>query len=231
MPLYVTDYLADTGHLSTLEHGAYLLLIMHYWMQGAIPDDDYRLAKIARVGPKTWEQIRPTLAGLFHDGWKHKRIEAEISRVKDIAGKRRLAGMAGASVRYGKNLANAKQTHTQSQSQSHTQEEIDSACLLFEKFTNEYPFSPIESRAKAFDAFLDLNPESRVSAVNAVAPFKAWLKKQKDYPHLNAATFLSERRFEGFANDPSLSPEEIQARRDKADRLLNRGKYAESEAA
>ena len=46
MPLYIGDYMADTGHLSTAEHGCYLLLIMHYWENGSIPIEDDKL--------KTW---------------------------------------------------------------------------------------------------------------------------------------------------------------------------------
>ena len=80
MPFYVADYLADTGRLSTLEHGAYLLLIMDYWRNGGIPDDDRKLARIARMSDADWLLIRANIAELFHDGWSHKRIDAEIAK-------------------------------------------------------------------------------------------------------------------------------------------------------
>ena len=46
MPFFVGDYLADTSHLTTTQHGAYLLLIMHYWATGGLPTTDRELRTI-----------------------------------------------------------------------------------------------------------------------------------------------------------------------------------------
>jgi|SRR5271169_6014201 len=95
MPLYVGDYLGDTGHLTTAQHGAYLLLMMHYWRKGELPDDDRQLSKITKLSLKTWCEYRPTLQDFFHSGWKHKRIDAELERMMCVSEKRAIAGQKG----------------------------------------------------------------------------------------------------------------------------------------
>ncbi len=95
MPLYVGDYLGDTGHLTTAQHGAYLLLMMHYWRKGELPDDDRQLSKITKLPLRTWCEYRPTLQDFFYDGWKHKRIDAELAKMLRVSQKRAIAGQKG----------------------------------------------------------------------------------------------------------------------------------------
>lgn len=95
MPLYVADYLADTGHLSTLEHGAYMLLIMHYWQRGGLPDDDARLASIARASLEQWSGMRDTIAEFFNGDWSHDRIDEELEKARKAYEKRASAGRKG----------------------------------------------------------------------------------------------------------------------------------------
>jgi uncharacterized protein YdaU (DUF1376 family) len=83
MPLVIGDYLKDTARLSTEQHGAYLLLIMDYWVNGPPPDDDAELSAITGLSPKAWRSHRDKLAKFFRieDGhWRHKRVEEELER-------------------------------------------------------------------------------------------------------------------------------------------------------
>lgn len=91
MPLYVADYRAKTAHLSTLQHGIYLLLIMHYWTTGGLPDDDAQLARIACVTAAEWRKNKTTIESFFKPGWKHGRVEEELAKAAEISGKRRAA--------------------------------------------------------------------------------------------------------------------------------------------
>ena len=95
MPLHVAEYVADTTHLSTVEHGAYLLLIMHYWQNRGLPADDAKLARICRMPVAEFTAIRDTLAEFFADGWTHKRIDAELAKADEKYEKRASAGRKG----------------------------------------------------------------------------------------------------------------------------------------
>lgn len=91
MPLHIDDYLADTGHLTGAEHGAYMLMIMHYWQNGRLPENERLIARIARMDTSQWDESRDVLAMLFGPDWTHKRIDAELAKADEIIEKRRAA--------------------------------------------------------------------------------------------------------------------------------------------
>ena len=91
MPLYIGDYLRDTTRLTTAQHGAYMLLIMDYWTNGAPPDDDAVLASITKSTPEDWAKIRAAIASKFQiEGgvWRHSRIDHELAEAQDNKQKR-----------------------------------------------------------------------------------------------------------------------------------------------
>lgn len=99
MPLYVADYLADTAHLNAAQSGAYLHLIMHYWQKASLPDDDQALSRIARMTLAEWKRTRALVQPFFSNGWKHGRIEFELSEAARISAAARKGGEASARSR------------------------------------------------------------------------------------------------------------------------------------
>jgi uncharacterized protein YdaU (DUF1376 family) len=69
--------------------------MMHYWRKGDLPDDDRQLSKITKLPLKTWCEYRPTLQDFFYEGWKHKRIDAELEKMMRVSQKRAIAGQKG----------------------------------------------------------------------------------------------------------------------------------------
>jgi uncharacterized protein YdaU (DUF1376 family) len=105
MPLHVGAYVAATGHLSVHEHGMYLLLLMHAWVNGgAIPGEDDRIRRVCRAGPKEWVKSRAAILDFWDrqpDGtYRQKRLDAELSRAADSKVARSEAGKIGAANRW-----------------------------------------------------------------------------------------------------------------------------------
>jgi uncharacterized protein YdaU (DUF1376 family) len=103
MPLWIGDYLADTRHLTTEQHGAYLLLIMAYWRRrGPLPADDAQLCRMAGVTIYKWRSLRPIICAFFQESdgtWFHKRADAELVKAEASYNRLAAAGRKGAEVR------------------------------------------------------------------------------------------------------------------------------------
>lgn len=100
MQLYVADYLGDTQHLTTEQHGAYLLLLMTMWRQGGyLPNDPVKLARIARVHPPRWARVAKEVMPFFEaadDGQiTHGRLLKELEKARHKSRSRATSGAAG----------------------------------------------------------------------------------------------------------------------------------------
>ncbi|MFZ1986830.1 MAG: DUF1376 domain-containing protein [Desulfatitalea sp.] len=103
LPLFVGDYLSDTMHLSTEQHGAYLLIMMAYWKNMG-PLCESRMKSVTKLTDDAWSMHRALLEEFFDTvsvpgKWVHKRLEKEIKKAmenkktrvdkaRDAAGKR-----------------------------------------------------------------------------------------------------------------------------------------------
>lgn len=105
MPIWIGSYLADTLELTTVQHGAYFLLLLAYWRKRApLVDNDDTLRSITKLEKADWRKHRPVLAGYFKVGdgvWWHKRVEAELTSAEARAKKAAEKASKAAQARWG----------------------------------------------------------------------------------------------------------------------------------
>lgn len=89
MKFYIGDYLADTQHLSCMEHGAYMLLIMAYWQHGGpIEYDTDVLRRYTRTTLREFRNIERNVIKMFEvrDGLLvHSRIDRELEKRAQVS--------------------------------------------------------------------------------------------------------------------------------------------------
>lgn len=138
-PRNVSAYREDTRHLTTLEHGAYTLLLDEYYeTRKPLPDDDEALAAICKLTIADWRIIAPRIRAFFRSkkGWLHQKRAHAVLEEQDRRSKTRTEkARKAALVRHGKikNLratstsqAGAEQDHAQSMLGSATGTRTDS---------------------------------------------------------------------------------------------------------
>lgn len=86
MPLFVGDYLGDTAHLTQGQHGAYFLLMMHYWQRGPIPCNRMQCYCIARAMDELERSNVDVVLDCFfrvtEDHYRQSRLDAELEKAE-----------------------------------------------------------------------------------------------------------------------------------------------------
>jgi len=203
MPFYVADYLGDTRHLSTLEHGAYLLLIFHYWQRGSLPVDDGRLAIIAGLSAEEWGRCRPVIAEFFTSEWKHNRIDDELAAAVEKSGKARAAARAAWDKRKGDDKPPDMQTHMRMQSERICERNasamlstttVTDSCVGLRAPARETPDATADLRQSIVSAF----SEVRSATIPDTSRAGVWIAKGYQ-PAICLATIR-----EGLARKPGI---------------------------
>jgi len=96
LPLFTDAYLADTRHLSTEQHGAYLLLLMEAWRRPNtnLPDDDVLLAKLAGLSGIAFADAKSVIMQFWDldartKTWSQKRLTEQKKYVRNATEKQR----------------------------------------------------------------------------------------------------------------------------------------------
>ena len=108
MPLYVTQYFADTTHMTAAQCGAYVNMLCAMWRSddGTLPNDADQLARISKVGPLNWARVWKGIKSLFEiDNGRvtSANLQAELGKANaKIVTKRAAAALGGLTTQFRK---------------------------------------------------------------------------------------------------------------------------------
>lgn len=90
MPFYPADFFADTQDVSGAAARVYLFLLGHAWIRdGALPNDDCKLARMARLNMASWARVKDEVLPFFEAGGdgmlRNKRMIKDRVRVLELS--------------------------------------------------------------------------------------------------------------------------------------------------
>lgn len=195
-PLHIEAYTGDTMHLTTEEHGAYLLMMLAYYRtQRPLPASDRSLAALTKLPLDRWLEAKPALARFFSERngvWVHDRIEAEIVEAKRKHEESIARAKAGAAAR----LANASSRKTASTAQSQPKASPKPASSqLKAQLGQEVKSADFSSKSASSNAQSQLEANSKQDSSSKPAPSQleaqpqAQLQASLDAAHLHLQSY------------------------------------------
>jgi uncharacterized protein YdaU (DUF1376 family) len=230
MPMYWDAYLADTTHLTTEEHGAYMLLLAAMWRRnGSVPDDDKDNARILGLTPAKWRKVKArfvaTISGFRADGDTitqeklRKTWENTQEKIATNAANGAKGGRAAASKTNDLAQANATQplkrkaTIPEPEPEPDKERESKDSCALsvivadesdkaFAEFWTHYPRKI--GRAAASKAFAKASKKHKTDDILFGLSQQIDTMKSKDQQFIpHAATWLNAERWQDEPEQPN----------------------------
>lgn len=235
MQLYVSDYLADTAHLTAQQHGAYMLLLMNYWQRGkALDNSNERLSHVARLSPEEWAEAKPTLEEFFMvEGnlWTHARVEDDLEKIREKSAKASFAGRRSVVARgLNERSTDVEQALNHKEEDKEEEEYKDTTKKeLFVSFWNEYPIKVGKGAAiKAFEKAIRTTDADII--IKGARRYKLDPNRSQAYT-AHAATWLNAHRWLDEPLPPrNLSPAEIKEKELQEAKAKAERERAENEA-
>lgn len=156
--LNIQAWKEQTTTLTPAERGAFVLLQMHYWRSGPIPDRDSAMAQITGMDLKDWKKARESLEPLFITGegewfrtdW-NESLDAAYAAVKKASD----AGKLANKMRWDRQKGRSKLSDSDSHSES-----VSNPLSILKKYTAKAP-------SQAMDVFVSTDSELEL-AVSAI---------------------------------------------------------------
>lgn len=177
--LYVNDFDSDTAAWSCEEIGIYMRLLFYQWVNGSIPDDPARMARICRIGLRTflirWASIQvkfiPTGEGQLQNARLEKtRLEqSQYIEMQREKGRKRAAKMWEGHIAAAINRLQPEDSSSSSSLTTTTttkDKEEKKETRKKEKPTIQPDADAYRLAALLFGNIIDANPDSRLSALN-----------------------------------------------------------------
>lgn len=170
MRFWVKDHIADTLHLTCLEHGAYVLLLLAMWNNGGqLPNDDAYLSRVCRLRGKSWAKARSAVMPFFDvkgDQIIQKRLVKELEDATDAATKNKERASRGGqakALKYNK----AKSLDADTERASGTTNSVLAGC---QSESDPYPESDSETPSENPSGFLPPSVEGGSNGETANEP-------------------------------------------------------------
>ncbi len=159
LPLFTDAYMADTRHLTTAQHGAYLLLLMVAWRMPdcMLPDDDIFLSRCAGMSKHAWSINKAAVMSFWkRDGERfyQARLLDERKYVDELKQKNSRAGKLSALKRHNRGSTTVvTERQPKSNPHTHTLPIEETLYPFFDKFWAVFPKCRAGNKDKSYTAY------------------------------------------------------------------------------